>query len=44
MSRKDEGDKMVVVERGDLVLVFNFHPYNSYTDYKVSNGTFYPKP
>ena len=24
-----------MVERGDLVLVFNFHPYNSYTDYKV---------
>jgi hypothetical protein len=23
------------VERGDLVMVFNFHPTNSYTDYKV---------
>ena len=35
VSRKDEGDKVVVVERGDLVFVFNFHPTNSYTDYKV---------
>ena len=35
VSRKDEGDKLVVVERGDLVFVFNFHPTNSYTDYRV---------
>lgn len=35
ISRKDEGDKVIVVERGDLVFVFNFHPYKSYTDYKV---------
>jgi hypothetical protein len=34
-SRKDEGDKVIVVERGDLVMVFNFHPTNSYTDYRV---------
>lgn len=26
---------MVVVERGDLVMVFNFHPVQSYTDYRV---------
>ena len=35
MSRKDEGDKMIVTERGDLVMVFNFHPSNSYSDYRV---------
>ncbi|KAL4441059.1 hypothetical protein ABPG77_010490 [Micractinium sp. CCAP 211/92] len=35
VSRKDEGDKIIVVERGDLVFVFNFHPTNSYTDYRV---------
>ena len=32
---QDEGDKLVVVERGDLVFVFNFHPTNSYQDYRV---------
>jgi 1,4-alpha-glucan branching enzyme len=26
---------MIVIERGDLVMVFNFHPTSSYTDYKV---------
>ena len=35
ISKKDEGDKLVVVERGDLVFVFNFHPGNSYTDYRI---------
>ncbi|KAL5976400.1 hypothetical protein ACLOJK_020731 [Asimina triloba] len=35
ISRKDEGDKMIVFERGDLVFVFNFHWNNSYTDYRV---------
>lgn len=35
VSRKDEGDKVLVVERGDLVFVFNFHPTQSYTNYKV---------
>ena len=42
VSKKDEGDKLVVVERGDLVFVFNFHPSNSYTDYRV--GCFHPGP
>ena len=35
VSRKDEGDKLVVCEKGDLVFIFNFHPTNSYTDYRV---------
>ena len=32
---QDEGDKLVIFERGDLVFVFNFHPTNSYSDYRV---------
>jgi 1,4-alpha-glucan branching enzyme len=35
VSRKDEGDKMIVFERGDIVFVFNFHWSNSYFDYRV---------
>lgn len=35
ISRKCNADKMIVCERGDLVMVFNFHPTNSYTDYRV---------
>jgi len=26
---------MIVFERGDLVFVFNFHPTNSYDDYRI---------
>jgi 1,4-alpha-glucan branching enzyme len=32
---KHEGDKMIVFERGGLLWIFNFHPTNSYTDYRV---------
>ncbi|XP_042419840.1 1,4-alpha-glucan-branching enzyme 2-2, chloroplastic/amyloplastic-like isoform X1 [Zingiber officinale] len=35
ISRKNEGDKMLVFERGDLVFVFNFHWANSYFDYRI---------
>lgn len=39
VSLKHEGDKMIVFERGTaggpLVFVFNFHPTNSYTDYRI---------
>ncbi len=35
VSRKDEGDKLIVAERGDLVFVWNFHPSSSFTDYRV---------
>lgn len=31
----DDKDKIVVFERGKLVFVFNFHPTESYTDYKI---------
>ena len=32
---QDESDKLIVVERGDLVFCFNFHPVNSYSDYRI---------
>ncbi|CAH9138425.1 unnamed protein product [Cuscuta epithymum] len=35
ISRKDEGDRVIVFERGDLVFVFNFHWTNSYSDYRI---------
>jgi len=35
VSRQDNFDKMLVVERCDLLFVFNFHPTNSYTDYRI---------
>jgi len=35
ISRKDNNDKVIVIERGDAVLVFNFHPTNAYSDYRV---------
>ncbi|ODV91338.1 glycoside hydrolase family 13 protein [Tortispora caseinolytica NRRL Y-17796] len=35
ISLKHEGDKVLVFERAGLLFVFNFHPSNSYTDYRV---------
>lgn len=35
ISLKHEGDKVLVFERAGLLFVFNFHPINSYTDYRV---------
>jgi 1,4-alpha-glucan branching enzyme len=35
VSRKDEGDRVIVFERGNLVFVFNFHWTKSYSDYRV---------
>ncbi|KAB1221286.1 1,4-alpha-glucan-branching enzyme 1, chloroplastic/amyloplastic [Morella rubra] len=35
VSRKDEADRAIVFERGNLVFVFNFHWRNSYSDYRV---------
>ncbi|GMY25141.1 1,4-alpha-glucan-branching enzyme 2-2, chloroplastic/amyloplastic-like isoform X2 [Fagus crenata] len=35
VSRKDEGDRTIVFERGNLIFVFNFHWTNSYSDYRV---------
>jgi len=35
VSKKDNGDKMVVFERGDCVFVFNWHPTQSYQNYRI---------
>ncbi|KAL4912399.1 glycoside hydrolase superfamily [Aspergillus aurantiobrunneus] len=35
ISLKHEGDKVLVFERAGLLWIFNFHPTNSYTDYRV---------
>lgn len=32
---KNEADRVVVFERGNLLFIFNFHGENSYTDYRV---------
>jgi len=36
-SRKHEGDKVIAFERGDCLFVFNFHPTDSYTDYRIGH-------
>lgn len=35
ISRKHEGDKVVVFERAGLLFIFNFHPTESFADYRV---------
>ncbi|XP_076138413.1 1,4-alpha-glucan-branching enzyme-like [Alosa pseudoharengus] len=35
VSEKHEGDKVIVSERAHVVFIFNFHPTNSYQDYRV---------
>ena len=35
VSRKHDGDKVAVFERGGLLFLFNFHPQQSFTDYRV---------
>ncbi|EAA64425.1 hypothetical protein AN2314.2 [Aspergillus nidulans FGSC A4] len=35
ISLKHEGDKVLVFERADLLWIFNFHPTESFTDYRV---------
>ncbi|XP_063060879.1 1,4-alpha-glucan-branching enzyme isoform X2 [Engraulis encrasicolus] len=35
ISEKHEGDKVIVFERANVLFVFNFHPTNSYQDYRV---------
>ena len=32
----NNGDKVLVYQRGDFMFVFNFHPVNSYTDYGIA--------
>ncbi|ORY64171.1 family 13 glycoside hydrolase [Pseudomassariella vexata] len=43
ISLNNESDKVIVFERGGLLFIFNFHPTNSYTDYRIgveSPGTY----
>ncbi|KAJ1927411.1 alpha-1,4-glucan branching enzyme [Tieghemiomyces parasiticus] len=42
VSTKHEGDKVVAFERGDLLFIFNFHPTQSFTDYRI--GTMWSAP
>lgn len=35
VSRKHEGDKVIIFERAGLLFCFNFHPTASYPDYKI---------
>ncbi|KAK3997102.1 alpha-glucan branching enzyme [Cladorrhinum sp. PSN332] len=35
ISLKHEGDKVIVFERAGAVFVFNFHPTQSFTDYRI---------
>lgn len=39
VSLKHEGDKVIVFERAGLLFIFNFHPTNSYVDYRVGIDT-----
>ncbi|XP_071780723.2 1,4-alpha-glucan-branching enzyme [Centroberyx gerrardi] len=36
VTTADERDKVIAFDRGNLMFVFNFHPSNSYTDYRVA--------
>ncbi|KAI7833863.1 glycoside hydrolase superfamily [Kickxella alabastrina] len=40
VTLKHESDMVLAFERGGLLWVFNFHPTNSYTDYRI--GTAWP--
>ena len=35
VSLKHEVDKVIVFERAGLLFVFNFHPTNSFSDYRI---------
>ena len=35
ITEKHEGDKLIVFEKGDLLFIFNFHPYQSYDNYRI---------
>ncbi|XP_072547869.1 1,4-alpha-glucan-branching enzyme [Salminus brasiliensis] len=38
VTAKHEGDKVIVFERGNVIFIFNFHPVNSYSNYRVAVG------
>ncbi|KAI9099550.1 glycoside hydrolase superfamily [Phlyctochytrium arcticum] len=35
VSLKHEGDKIITFERGNLLWIFNFHPSQSFSDYRI---------
>jgi hypothetical protein len=35
VSLKHEGDKVIAFERAGVLFIFNFHPSQSYTDYRI---------
>ena len=35
LSLRHESDKVIVFERAGLLWIFNFHPFNSFADYRV---------
>lgn len=35
ISSQHEGDKVIVYEKGDLIYIFNFHPTQSFENYKI---------
>ncbi|EGG24751.1 1,4-alpha-glucan branching enzyme [Cavenderia fasciculata] len=39
ISCKHEDDKVIVFERAGLIFVFNFHPFKSFSDYRVGSGS-----
>ncbi|KAM3183442.1 alpha-1,4-glucan branching enzyme, partial [Hymenolepis weldensis] len=39
VSRKHEGDKVIVFERAGVLFIFNFHTSKSYTGYRVGVDT-----
>ncbi|KNC98959.1 1,4-alpha-glucan branching enzyme [Spizellomyces punctatus DAOM BR117] len=38
VSLKHEGDKVIAFERGNLLWIFNFHPSQSFSDYRVGTN------
>ncbi|KAI9318529.1 1,4-alpha-glucan-branching enzyme GBE1 [Dichotomocladium elegans] len=38
VSRKHEGDKIIAFERGNLLFIFNFHPTQSFSDYRIGTN------
>jgi len=38
VSLKNEGDKLIVAEKGELLFVFNFHSTNSYSSYRIGTA------
>jgi len=38
VSHKHEADKIIAFERGNLLWIFNFHPTQSFTDYRIGTA------